>query len=338
MKYIKNNVHIGSAGHSPREFRDVVHSAMSTPLPVSFDADYSKVPVQMQRKIGICTAEAVCTLIERFRNDGIVLSRRFTYLVGKKLVDGDLIEGSSIKSMLHGAYKYGTQPESLVPTDTTTSYDDFINFDITPYLATAKKIPGYINVPVDYTSLANGIYKYNGLACRFDLGQEWYTDIYGNITWDAKSILPLRAPRKIIVGHAIVETGYDFSTFQKGTIRNSWSIEWGSLGDGYSDFSTYSPTEAWGILPSTPTIVDDLYLPFTVNMHHGQTSNDVNRLQRKLKSLGYFTLDTTTNYYGTETQKSVLEFQLEHGLVRFGIESLFGYFCGPKTRDVLNSL
>lgn len=337
-KKIQNNVHIGSADHSTREFRDVTHETFANVPPVKYDANYSKIPVQHQHKIGICTAEAVCTLIEYFRNDGVVLSRRFTFLVGKTLVDGNLYEGSSIKSMLHGAYKYGTQPESVIPSDTTMAYADFINFDITPYLNTAKKIPGYVNVLVDNASLASGVYTYGGIACRFECGESWYTSLDGRISWNSKDILPLRHPKVVVTGHAVVQTGYDFSdaSYPKAIIRNSWSKKWADEGDGYSNLKNYFPTEAWAILPTAPVIADDLSLPFKVDMHSGQTSPEINRLQRKLKKLGYLTITNTTNFYGTETKKAVLAFQTEKGLVKFGIESLFGYYCGPRTRQALN--
>lgn len=341
MSKIKNGVHIGGAVKSKKEYRDVVHETLATPLTLlpSFDADFSKVPVQMQNQLGICVSEAVCSLIERFRNDGIVLSRRFQYVGMKKLIDGNLDEGSSVKSGLQFAYKYGTQPESLVPTDTTTTYEQFINFDVTPYLATATKIPGYISIPTDIVSIAEAIQKYGGVAFRYEVGKEWYTDILGNVTWLASAILPLRKPRYFISGHAICGTGYDFTAFKKINLRNSWSTAWALMGDGFTDLSAYPPTEAWAITPTAPVIPDDTHIPFTKSMYFGMNDTEVNRLQRILKKFGYMTYQgANTDYYGKETAKGVLAFQVATGVVKFGIESGFGNIFGPRSILEINSL
>ena len=353
MKKIKNGVHIGGANHSIKEHRDVIDSVLAPVIPTYYDADFSKIPVQMQRTLGICVAEATCSLIERFRNDGIVLSRRFMYVGMKKLVDGNLDEGSSVKSGLHFAYKYGTQPESVVPTDKTMSYADFVDFDIgTPILqpdgktwkiftngVEATKIPGYVSVPTDKISLASGIIKYNGLVVRYECGATWYTDIMGKVTWLASALFPLRRPKPVTAGHAVCGTAFDFTSFDRLDIRNSWSTAWGLNGDGYADLNTFAPTEAWAILPTAPVIIDDTTIPFVKNLSFGMTDSEVNRLQRILKKLGYMKYTgANTNFYGKETQKAVLAFQEQNGVVKFGIESAFGYYFGVKSRTTLNLL
>jgi len=333
------NVHIGGADHSEKSYRDVAHLDLAPVIPVSFDADFSKIPVQMQNQIGICTAEAVCSLIERFRNDGIVLSRRFTYLVGKTLVDGNLTEGSSIKSMLQGAYKYGTQPELVVPTDTTMTYGNFCNFDVTPFLSTATKIPGYISVPVDPISYASGMIKYGGLAIRYDCGATWWSDSNGN-TWDASRILPLQTPSTVISGHAICATGYDYTYKHRGNIRNSWSTAWALNGDGYAYLEDYSPTEAWAITPNTPVLVPKWTHTFTQNLSYGQTSGEVANLQKALQLDGCFPNNITpTGYYGEITRQAVSAFQYKYKVAN-SIILYFngGKFVGQMTNTVLNKL
>lgn len=321
-------IHIGGANSSGKSYRDVVHMTdLATPYPVSYDADFSKIPVGMQHQIGICTAEAVCSLIEHFRGDGVVLSRKFTYLVGKTLVDGNLIEGSSIKSMLHGAYKYGTQPVSVVPDNITedTKYNDFINYQLeTPIQqkdgtwklfvngVEATKIPGYVSVPVDYDSYALGMVKYKGLAVRYTCGATWYSDKNG-ITWDPKRIFPLLPPKPVISGHAMVARGYDFINKHKNTIRNSWSKLWGNNGDGWSYMDDYAPTEAWAILPATPVIVPKFIHQFNTDIGLGETSDEVIALQTALQLDGCFPkTQKITSYYGPVTQVAVRTFQAKY--------------------------
>lgn len=78
---------------------------------------------------------------------------------------------------------------------------------------------------------------------------------------------------------------------------------------------------------------------FDNNLRYGMKNNDVQNLQKVLRKIGYdsyFTLPYTTNFYGKETQAAVLAFQQDKGVVIVGIESLFGFYCGAKTRKVLN--
>lgn len=70
----------------------------------------------------------------------------------------------------------------------------------------------------------------------------------------------------------------------------------------------------------------------------GMRSPEVTKLQRALSELGYFTYPSFTEYYGKETQKAVLAFQLETGVVKFGIESLFGFYFGEKSKKALTEL
>lgn len=349
-----DNIHIGGAFHSSEDYRDTLHGtdiALATAVPASYDADYSKIPVQMQNKIGICTAEAVCTLIEHFRNDGVVLSRRFTYMVGKKLIDGNTVEGSSIRSMLHGAYKYGTQPESVVPTDTTMSYADFINFDLpTPvnegtaekpdwriYVNGVKsnKIPGYVNVPVD--QLNDGVYQYGGLAVRFDCGDTWWTP-----SWAWQDIMPIKQPANVVSGHAVVFTAYDE---QFDYLRNSWSVNWGKYGNGWAG---YEPTEAWAI-SAIPVDVPKLPNPqawrhmFSQDLEFGMMNNDeVRNLQTALSILGYIDKKYITGNYSVMTKAAVFQFQKDHVITDWAswiiVWANFGRYCSWRTRNALNKI
>ncbi len=330
------NVHTGSAFPSEREGRDVIHSTLAAPYPAIGSTDMSAILVQMQYNIGICTAEDVCTAIERFRNDDVILSRKFTYLVGKTLVDGNLDEGSSIKSMLHGAYKYGTQPASVIPDNITndTKYADFINFDITPYLPTATKIPGYINVPVDKDSIATAVNKYGCLCVRYGCGNTWWTDIFGNNTWDPSKLFPLRSPQVIVSGHAVTGYGYDYTTIDETfTFRNSWSTAWGMNGNGYSILHQYAPTEAWAILPVTP-VIPSLPLKFIQQMQYGSMGAQVRLLQQTLVAGGYATF-WATGFYGPITVQAVIRYQIKNGIIKDAFAVGAGR-VGPLTLLSLN--
>jgi peptidoglycan hydrolase-like protein with peptidoglycan-binding domain len=78
--------------------------------------------------------------------------------------------------------------------------------------------------------------------------------------------------------------------------------------------------------------------PFLTNLRYGQSSPEVARLQGVLRKLGYFTYPENTGYYGPITEEAVLQFQLDKGVISFAWQSLFGFFCGAKTRTALNVL
>lgn len=84
--------------------------------------------------------------------------------------------------------------------------------------------------------------------------------------------------------------------------------------------------------------IDTGRIEFKTSLKFGSRGDEVVKLQEALRKLGYFTHPTNTgNYYG-KTQEAVLAFQLEMGVVKFGIESLFGFYFGEKSRKALTEL
>ena len=56
------------------------------------------------------------------------------------------------------------------------------------------------------------------------------------------------------------------------------------------------------------------YVPFTKKLSRGDKSDDVKKVQERLKELGFFTFYTTTTNYGENTQKAVQAFQAHNSL------------------------
>ncbi len=77
---------------------------------------------------------------------------------------------------------------------------------------------------------------------------------------------------------------------------------------------------------------------FTTNFYLGQRNAEIRKLQSFLKKHGYFTNFEITDYYGNLTRKAVLDFQMEHGVVTNGVESMYGFYFGPKSREYANKL
>jgi len=76
---------------------------------------------------------------------------------------------------------------------------------------------------------------------------------------------------------------------------------------------------------------------FNKTMRYGERSEDVKRMQEKLKELGYFTFHTATGYYGRITQNAVYAFQLDKvPLSWYEKYVMKGSVAGPKTRAELS--
>jgi peptidoglycan DL-endopeptidase LytE len=63
----------------------------------------------------------------------------------------------------------------------------------------------------------------------------------------------------------------------------------------------------------------------------GSRGKDVSQLQSQLKSLGYYTYPSITEYYGTITAEAVRKFQKDYGLTADGV-------AGPKTLNKLQEV
>lgn len=337
---------------SEPDYRDVKHEDVTkvSLVPPSYTEDFSNVPVSMQNKIGICTSN-LCDLVERLyekRGIQIRLSRRFLYTVTKRLIDKNTTEGSSLRSALKAAYNYGIAPESMVPTDTTISHDQFIKeYTWTPSVweeALKYRIGGYVNVGTDKDSISRAIYEYGGIFAMVKVGKEWYTNQLGYSSWLSKDILPLRKPKVIISGHAVVCYGYDNTQPKLNTfLRNSWSTGWADKGNGNLFLEEYYPDfmEAWGVtlLPIVNTLPQkkDFKHVFSSTIVMGQTSQEVKSLQTFLKIEGYFNYPDITGYYGNATRQAVFEFQQDYVHLNWGDWILAGTIVGPKTLSAINA-
>lgn len=310
--------------------------ALAVAPPITHKKDYTGFPHKHQKKVGICTAACVVCLAERFFGTAWRGSMEWLYKFGKILIDGNLEEGSSIFTMLKAAQKYGIPSESKFPSNCDRTYAEFMaDTNITQEMlddAALHKIPGYAKVNVDPDSLMKAIYASPcGVATREAVGNELWTDVSGNVTWDKDKLSPWRETKVVVSGHAIGMTAYDATGDFKGTKRNTWGDQW--CGDGDIEFylKTRAPffTEAW-------TIVGRVL--FAKDLRMGQTSDDVQRLQIFLNAHGYKVSDVgpgslgqESTYFGLKTFTALKKFQAANGIPDTG------YF-GPLTRAKINSM
>lgn len=219
---------------------------------------YLEKDIEDQFSVGVCTA------ISLTQNAGKALDKKysadFQYLLQKKYYDGNWTEGSSARSALSTARKYGflleKDWERTTLSDRTKGYEHYIkklqnisDEEIGKLLKKAEKnkvLTGYSSVAVDRDLIAKAIDESKaGVLVRFVIGNEWF--------WEP--IEPLRASKMPISGHIITISNYDGMSYR---VANTWGKRWCNGGTAYGSLLTYQPTEVW--LPyyiDTPEYIEE---------------------------------------------------------------------------------
>lgn len=289
-----------------------------------------------QAKVGICTSISIVKLREK--ETGKKYSPDFLYLCQKKFLDGNWQEGSAILHAFKAGNKYGFLPISEW-TWTTDADRNLIYPQYAAKLAAVPddeiqrllklcmdKLPGYAWVnPLDSQALAKAIDASKaGIIVRYECGDTWWLP-----SWFPIDINPLRKPKKVVSGHAIIMSKYDFTDGLYVWLVNSWSKRWNMLGLASVNLSTYGPTEAW-------TIVNKVL--FVRDLEVGMMHEDVKRLQEFLNGKGYMVAQSgagspgkETEYFGQLTKVALQKYQRDNGIPSTG-------FFGPITRNKINSL
>ncbi len=113
---------------------------------------------------------------------------------------------------------------------------------------------------------------------------------------------------------------------------------------GEGEMVTFDDPESAAVIVTAPPTN---YVPFTKKLSRGDKSEDVRRVQERLKELGFFTFYTTTTNYGENTQKAVQAFQTHNSLKATGVvdentwnaifndETTVSAYSAPKPEYVL---
>lgn len=330
-----NNMNpFGTGAHeSKQDPRTIVHSTMASPL-TKGGVHYNETDIEHQHKVGICTAISLTQ--NRAKANGKKYSADFQYLLQKKLYDLAWYEGSSIFHALKVGKNIGFLPLELWTH--TTENDRLLPYDV--YVAKLQAIPdteierlkllcvdkikGYASVDVNNPqAIAKAIDDSEaGILCRYECGDTWWMP-----SWNPSDINPLRKPTPATSGHAIGMTEFDYSSANMQKLANTWGTLWNLKGNADINWSNYAMTEAWSILKTTPVIPPYV---FTKVLRFGMKGVEVELLQKKLQSLGFFpATQTITGYYGFITMNAVKSFQTAHNLVPDGI-------CGKNTNAELS--
>lgn len=254
---------------SPSDLRDFKLSKVNRLIgavgapPEVYSTDISKVPVLYQAKepscIGHATASGMMYYDEgRYSWD---YSPRFLYALAKKDDGNPTSPGTNYRQCLIEGKNYGVCDNAQFSNDTSlpvNTYSDYKQIPQTAYdVAKDRKVASYVRVnDTSFQGIKNAIYQNGVVLLGVDLGVEWFTSTTGKTSWAKDDVLPLRPPKLVISGHAILAYGYDQNYIY---FRNSWSTAWGDNGNGYFG-PNYIPhvIEAWTFMDLTPEVVQNL--------------------------------------------------------------------------------
>lgn len=208
-------------------------------------------PIENQKRLGSCTANAAVGVVEYFQRRGfgehIDGSRLFVYKVTRNLMQVTGDTGAWLRNTMGALVLCGVPPEKYWPyTDATPAFDEeppsFVYAVADDYQAVKYFChdPMGANVPGDtvLTSVKN--YLAAGIPSMFGF---WGFPSFDSC--DVKGSIPYPCPgEKAEWGHAIVAVGYDDAKEVKNTqcdktttgallIRNSWGTQWGDAGYGW---------------------------------------------------------------------------------------------------------
>lgn len=227
------------------------HNIKQLPIPSNVDLHEHCSPIEDQRGLGSCTAQAAAGVIEYFERKAfgkhVDASRLFIYKTTRNLMGATGDTGAWLRTTM-AAMKYcGTPPEKYWPyTDRNPEFDrepsSFIyaladNYEALTYFCHdpigENKLPGLVLFTVKLY-LARQIPSMFGFY-GFDNGSPPYRS--GDIVYPCPG-------DRAIWGHAVVAVGYDDNKKIKNRrcnlettgallIRNSWGRSWGENGYGW---------------------------------------------------------------------------------------------------------
>jgi papain like protease len=148
------------------------------------------------------------------------------------------IEGTSLKSALDVARKFGAIRETVLPFGSGRLYPR--DGDTFYALAAQLKINMYFNLGRDLANWRTWLATKGPILTRLDVDATWEdADLTaGN--------LDVYRPETARDGHAVALVGYTTNRF---IVRNSWGTDWGDEGFGYAShaYAQRAFTEAYGV-------------------------------------------------------------------------------------------
>jgi len=229
---------------------DIVAAAAAVPPTKDLRAAWWK--INDQEATGSCVGWGTADGVLRWhfvtagrlgRNE--LLAPRFIWMASKETDDSTSqpttfieTEGTSLKSALDVARKFGSVRDAVLPFKSGSLYpEDTQTFYA---LASQLKILSYFNLGTNLTNWKSWLATKGPILTRLDVDRTWddATNNAGN--------MDEYKPDTIRGGHAVAIVGYKRDRF---IVRNSWGLGWGDKGFGYAspDYAQAAFTEAYGV-------------------------------------------------------------------------------------------
>lgn len=302
---------------NPPDGRDRLHADVYLvgaldPLTPIADALIKQVPIMDQDPFGDCPCYAAARLMKRYwlaRTVRLInFSPRF-FTIMAKLNNADGApdsQGTYPRIVMQTAVTMGCPTTDTLPDDRTLTWEEYIDpAAITAAAVTEAlkyKMPGYVTIPADISSLREALTQYKVVDITLPVGN------FGN----ARLFPPITPNPDLhrLTLYADNPTGADND---QGVV-NQWGENWGDRGYGdylYSNFNgkIYDVMAFTQIMKPQHT--------FTLHLSYGTNNPEVLVLQQCLQYLGFFAAVPNGNF-GPQTLLAVKAFQAQYSIPATG--------------------
>jgi len=256
MGWLPDRPDMRDLSYSSPEVRDVLGASASESLqrlaagkndvPASVDLREHFSPVEDQGRLGSCTANAACGMVEYYQRRSFGkftdMSRLFVYKVTRQFLGMTGDTGAYLRSVMGALALFGAPPEKYWPYDVSKFDDDPPAFTFA-FAQNYQALTYFRLDPAGQSAEANLAAVKSHLAAG--IPAIFGFTVYASIQ-KAKKAGDIPFPGKkenVLGGHAITAAGYDDArvvTNPDGStttgallIRNSWSESWGEGGYGW---------------------------------------------------------------------------------------------------------
>jgi hypothetical protein len=226
--------------------------AAAPPIPPTKDLRESWWTVGNQEETGSCVGWATADGVLRWHfvkagrlGQKELLATRFIWMASKETDEYTTqpttfieLAGTSLKSALDVARKFGAVPDSVLPFKSGRLFPGKpAAFYV---IAAQRKIAAYINLGQNVSDWRTWIATSGPILTRLDCDDTWMD------ATDTNGMLDVYRADTADGGHAVAMVGY---TKDRLIIRNSWGTDWGDKGFAYASFEYAKAafTEAYGV-------------------------------------------------------------------------------------------